>query len=173
MVQKLIEECGFSSGVFNCGESIIIKEIFEKMVREYYMGNHLSHFRLPALLAELVCELSTSSDDKSAINIHIAELAEKICSNYRDNPDIDLYAERAGLSRDRFVRLFGKQIGEPPHRLLMNVRMREAGFMLRYTDLSIKEIAYSTGFSDPLYFSRIFKKYSGKSPKNYKKTLTN
>ena len=40
---------------------------------------------------------------------------------------------------------------------------------LNYTDLSIKEISYKIGFDDPLYFSRIFKNFMGKSPRNYKK----
>lgn len=39
---------------------------------------------------------------------------------------------------------------------------------LSYTDLSIKEISYKVGFEDPLYFSRTFKKFMGKSPRNYK-----
>nr|WP_302849509.1 AraC family transcriptional regulator [Polaribacter filamentus] len=34
----------------------------------------------------------------------------------------------------------------------------------------MKEISYKVGFEDPLYFSRIFKKFMGKSPRNYKQS---
>lgn len=48
-------------------------------------------------------------------------------------------------------------------------KVQKACEYLNYTDLSIKEISFKTGFEDPLYFSRIFKNYMGKSPRNYKK----
>jgi len=41
---------------------------------------------------------------------------------------------------------------------------------LSYTDLSIKEISFKIGFEDPLYFSRTFKNFMGKSPRNYRKS---
>ena len=41
---------------------------------------------------------------------------------------------------------------------------------LNYTDLSIKEISFKVGVEDPLYFSRIFKNYMGKSLRNYKQS---
>jgi len=47
-------------------------------------------------------------------------------------------------------------------------KVQKACEYLYYTDLSIKEISYKVGFEDPLYFSRIFKNYMGKSPRKYK-----
>ena len=49
-------------------------------------------------------------------------------------------------------------------------KVQKACEYLSYTDLSIKEISHKIGFDDPLYFSRTFKKFMGKSPRNYKKS---
>lgn len=169
--QDLLEKCGLGCGVFN-GDNMLIKEVFEKMVKEYCTGSKLSHIKLPALLTELICDLASALDGNGKINTHIAELAAFIYSNFSENPDIDEFAKKASLSRDRFVHLFSRQIGEPPHRFLMNVRIKEAISMLRHTDLSVNEIAYGVGFSDPLYFSRVFKKHNDMSPKKYKMSIS-
>lgn len=47
-------------------------------------------------------------------------------------------------------------------------KVQKACEYLSYTDLSIKQISYKIGFDDPLYFSRTFKNFMGKSPRNYK-----
>ncbi len=41
------------------------------------------------------------------------------------------------------------------------------------TNFPIKDIAYEVGYNDPLYFTRVFKKYSGVSPKDFRKQLKN
>ena len=46
--------------------------------------------------------------------------------------------------------------------------MLEAARLLRFTDLTVGEIAYRVGFGDQLYFSRAFKRHSGEAPMNYR-----
>ena len=45
--------------------------------------------------------------------------------------------------------------------------MNKAAALLEEGSLSVGEVAYSTGFSDQLYFSRVFKKYMGVPPSHY------
>ena len=63
---------------------------------------------------------------------------------------------------------FKKQTGYSLMHFFNLKKMQKACEYINYTDLSIKEISYKVGFQDPLYFSRIFKKYMGMSPKFYK-----
>ena len=49
--------------------------------------------------------------------------------------------------------------------------MLEAARLLRYTDRTVGEIAHATGFTDPLYFSRAFKRRFGESPMAYRDTV--
>jgi AraC family transcriptional activator of pobA len=46
--------------------------------------------------------------------------------------------------------------------------MLEAARLLRFTDKTMGEVAYESGFSDPLYFSRAFKRHNGQSPSAYR-----
>lgn len=50
-------------------------------------------------------------------------------------------------------------------------KIQKACELLNYTDKSIKEISFAVGFENPFYFSRLFKKYMGKSPRNYRRDL--
>ena len=50
---------------------------------------------------------------------------------------------------------------------LTQVRLEHAKNMLKEGNMSIKEVAYATGFHSQSYFSKIFKKYTGTSPSEY------
>lgn len=59
--------------------------------------------------------------------------------------------------------------GLSPHDYLQKYRINEACSLLRRRDFTVAEVAGSVGFSDPLYFSRIFKKLKGLSPSDYQR----
>ena len=54
--------------------------------------------------------------------------------------------------------------------LMQEHAVREAQKLLRYTVLSVSEIAYQLNFSAPTYFARLFKKHIGKTPEAYRKS---
>ena len=54
---------------------------------------------------------------------------------------------------------------------LTEVRLRNARELLKDSGLSIKEICAESGYSDPNYFSRIFKKYEGVTPSEFRERL--
>ena len=58
--------------------------------------------------------------------------------------------------------------GMSPIDYLTTVRINRACFLLRNSSNNINEIAYSVGYSDPKYFSRVFKRTMGVTPTQYK-----
>lgn len=80
-------------------------------------------------------------------------------------PDI---ARHTGLSKQHLIYLFNQETGCPPIEYFIRMKMQRASSLLDLTDLSIKEIAASVGFADPYYFSRLFKKFIGCSPTEYR-----
>lgn len=87
--------------------------------------------------------------------------------NYSRDIDVDDIASNAGISRSHLYRLFMQHISIPPNEYLTRYRIQKACLLLKNQSLSVGEAAYSTGFSDQLYFSRVFKKYKGVPPSRY------
>lgn len=87
--------------------------------------------------------------------------------NYSMNISVSDVAASAGISRSHLYRLFVRHVSMPPNEYLMRYRIGKAVSLLETGRLTVGETAYSTGFSDQLYFSRVFKKYMGMPPSRY------
>jgi AraC-like DNA-binding protein len=72
------------------------------------------------------------------------------------------------MSRVTFYRKIKSLTGLSAVEFVRNVRLKHACEMLKNNSGNISEIAYAVGFQDPRYFSTIFKKEFGISPKQYK-----
>lgn len=79
-------------------------------------------------------------------------------------------AKTAGLSKEYFIRQFKKSCGTTPGNYFLQMKMRTACDQLVGTDLHIREIAFRLGYEDPFYFSRIFKRLRGVSPRQYRQS---
>lgn len=78
----------------------------------------------------------------------------------------DLYPEM-GISRAQFFRKVKAISDLSPNRLIVNIKMNIAADMLREGRLSVSEVAYKLGYTDPSYFSKVFKGTYGISPSDY------
>jgi AraC-like DNA-binding protein len=72
------------------------------------------------------------------------------------------------LSPYHFIRKFKKEIGYTPYRYVLMVKASTASHLLKYTSLSIKEIAYTCGFSSEGSFCNAFKNLVGVWPMSYR-----
>lgn len=90
-----------------------------------------------------------------------------ISRNYSRDITICDVADFVGVSESHLYRVFAQELNVAPTQFLMRYRIGEAAAMLRNTGLTVGEIAASVGFRDPLYFSRVFKKVKGVSPREY------
>ncbi|MGC4015505.1 MAG: AraC family transcriptional regulator [Luteolibacter sp.] len=79
-------------------------------------------------------------------------------------------AAALGLNYETFRRNFQKHAGQSPHRYHLRQLVNSAARMLDTTDLKAAEIARTLGFCDEAYFSRTFKKLTGRSPRAYRQT---
>lgn len=99
----------------------------------------------------------------------IDEMKKYIRENFTNDISLDQVAEHVGLNPDYLGRLFKRIEGLTFTDYLISLRMEKAKELLGERELSIKEIAYMVGYSDPNYFSRAFKKYVGISATQYEK----
>lgn len=80
-------------------------------------------------------------------------------------------AERLQCSPDYLSHLFHRETGEKLIQYIHRVRIEGAIMALETTPLHVSEIAYASGFSDPAYFARVFKKHKGESPQEFRARL--
>ncbi len=99
----------------------------------------------------------------------IRRVCEYICDNLHENLSVGLLARRAGLSRSYLSGLFKKETGEPLKGYIMRKRLETAAAMLKSTDASCADIAFTLSFSTQSYFTECFKKHYGCTPGEYRR----
>lgn len=81
-------------------------------------------------------------------------------------------ARMLGFSTSQLHRKLTALTGLPAGRYIYQIRLEAARELLRQKDLTISEIAYQTGFSDPAYFTKMFSRAFGRSPRHYRSSLS-
>lgn len=109
-------------------------------------------------------ELITPENDK------IFDAAKAyIENNLHEDISIDQLCSELHIGRTKLYEIFRNELKMGISKYILLRRMHKAKKLLKTTDFSISEIADSVGFSDYNYFSRVYKKTYGKSPKSYRK----
>ena len=99
----------------------------------------------------------------------ILKAKKYIEENYADqNTTLTTVAEAVAMSPNHFSTIFSHECKTTFIEYLTNVRIENAKRLMKETDMKGYDIAYECGFSDPHYFSYIFKKNTGLSPREYK-----
>lgn len=147
---------------------------FEKMINAYYnkqAGEELLRSGYMLVLLALIKESALLPSKSRSVNANSS--LEKVLSDmhvYFNEPiDVKKYAQICHLSEDSFIRMFKKNMGCPPYRYQLKIRIERAAEMLENSSLNVSECAQAVGFGDNAYFCRIFKKYTGHPPSYYKK----
>ncbi len=78
-------------------------------------------------------------------------------------------AEAIGVSCSYLGQLFQRELGVSPWEYLHRYRIERACELLRMSDASVTAIAEQVGFNDPAYFSRVFRRQAGCSPREYRR----
>ena len=91
-----------------------------------------------------------------------------ISDNFASNITLDDVARHVHLNPAYFSTIFKQSCGSSFKEYLNMVRIEESKRLLANTDYSVVDIAVATGFMDQSYFSKVFKKYTGLTPKQYR-----
>ena len=87
---------------------------------------------------------------------------------YQKDISLDDVSREINISPYYFSKVFKEATGQNFIDYLTGLRIDKAKELLETTDMSMKEICVEVGYSNPNYFSRIFKKIVGVSPTEYK-----
>ncbi|MGQ7947347.1 hybrid sensor histidine kinase/response regulator transcription factor [Flavobacterium sp. WC2509] len=114
---------------------------------------------------ELSLDILTNTDEDKLFLEKVMQLVEKSIGESYFN--VDFIILNMGISRTNFYKKIKGITGETPHEFINTIQMKKAALLLKSTNYTIGEISVICGFNDPVYFSRIFKKYFGEGPKSY------
>lgn len=121
---------------------------------------------LNSLLVELNSAYFKNKESIHILNSNLSKFIEfklAVETHLIEQPSINSIAEKLALSTNSLYRIVKEYSGGSPKDFLTNRLMIEAQRKLHYSKLSVKELAYELGFNDPDYFSRLFKKCTGKN----------
>ncbi len=99
----------------------------------------------------------------------IPRVERYVKQHYTQDITLEDVCAEFSCSRSSVSHLFKKQTGKSFREYLKDVRIRVAKSLLRYSSISVAEVAISVGFSDSNYFSGVFKATTGMAPLAYRK----
>ena len=113
--------------------------------------------------------LKNCSDNECGATTYFSQAVRFIKNHFGDNFTVDDLALYVGINRKYLHTIFKNACGKSPKEYIIDYRMKKACEFLGQEELSVGNIAYSVGYSDPLMFSKMFKLKMGISPTEYRK----
>ncbi|MBQ2709032.1 MAG: helix-turn-helix transcriptional regulator [Clostridia bacterium] len=98
----------------------------------------------------------------------IYEICHYINEHYAEPLSLEGIAKHFFMSRAKLVRIFRSLLNLSPNQYITNVRLSEARARLRY-GASVKDAAFASGFGSVSYFIKVFRRYTGMTPEEFKK----
>ena len=99
---------------------------------------------------------------------YIKEAITYIEQNFQNDISVVDIANRLGINRSYFGKIFKQTLKQTPQEFLINYRMIKATELLRLTKMSIGDISKAVGYENQLHFSRAFKKIYNISPREWR-----
>lgn len=143
--------------------------LFRVLNGNYSLGNFIYISQvLSLILAETYDRQKKSTDQEQ--NKHVSNVIRYFSKHLDENLTLEEICREFELSKSYLNVIFQKYTQHAPMDFFINMKMKKACQMLKSGDLYIYEIAQRVGYSDQYYFSRIFKRVVGVSPKEYRQS---
>ncbi len=143
-----------------------------KKITTAWTGDEIAYkIKAHSLFLELLRYIAIRSY-KSDIRHNQSDISAAILfleSNYISDVDASELAKMCGMCESKFRSRFHSYAGMPPISYRNFLRVKKAAELLSNGEYNVSETAFLTGFSDIAYFNRVFKKFFGKNPSDYKK----
>ena len=139
-----------------------------KELQQYFMERFAQKLpaTVPAESADSVEEEPKISAMDESFMQQVMDFMEANMSN--EDLEIESFAEKLCVSRAVFYRKLKSITGYTPVEFVRVIRLKRAIQLIKDNSFTVSELAYMTGFSDPKYFARCFKKMTGMTPTEYR-----
>ena len=103
----------------------------------------------------------------------LSDAVDYMTANIDEAINLADIAQATNRSPSHIARIFRTELGMPPHRYLINLRVDKARRLLEKTSMSIAEIAYECGFAHQEHLTRLFRRHCGTTPAAYRRSKRN
>ncbi len=152
-------------------ESLILR-ITDHVCSGSQAAAYCSQVSLANLLDALVWTCTDLPESTSRADERLATVRQFIEENYADPISADDLASMAGMSKGYLFRAFKGAFGQPPLAYQQQLRLEAAKTLLRSTALRCREVASRCGYENGQFFSRLFKRATGMTPRQFRKEAT-
>lgn len=119
-----------------------------------------------------ICD-ALAEEKRNASSVMIEQAKVFLRANFQDPKlTLEIVAKQVNVSTNYFSLLFKKTMGQSFVSYLTDLRLEHAKKLLESSDYRSYEISYRCGYENPTYFSTIFKKHFGLSPKEYREQFS-
>ncbi len=143
----------------------------EQMHRQWQQSGALEKFHVKALFHLFAYDLLQQSQTLGGGTAQpqlITQAIRYLEERYAEPITLNSLAAALHCSARQLQRLFKARLNVGPMEYLIQVRLQQAKALLKHTNATLTQIAEAVGYMDSYYFSRMFKKYTGMSPRQYK-----
>ena len=162
--------------IFDCQENLILKEIIENILCEYFKPSICSKDVIDAYMVVVFSELlrtfqkQNAMESKNSKQTYLGSIIQYI-EEHHESCTLQSVAEHFNFNSNYLSRLIKNQLGKNFKDLMQELRFSKACILLRTTQLSIEEIANEVGYNNLGFFYQKFNVLYGQSPKQYRKKM--
>ena len=172
-VNNVLEQFGLTEPmIFQLTDIKNLERCFRKM-HEALLGDSLfGNYRAAGFLYDFLIEfyrLISAVSGNSVVNPAVIKAVDYINANYTDEITLEELCETAGVSKQHLCRLFRSALNSRPMEYIAKRRIQAAKELLSDTDKTIDEISEETGFCTGSYFCKLFRRYEGMTPSQFRR----
>lgn len=149
----------------------LFHQLMDMSLEENHYTKKMSDYAVSLLLMELSREYFRSRDAGISLPPLVISAREWIKNHYFLPFEVSELAETLGYRADYLSSVFKKNMGVSIVRYTNGLRIKTAKTLLSNYSVTIKEAAFSCGFSDEKYFMKVFKEFEGMTPAQYKNSF--
>lgn len=159
--------------IVGLGESYLkCKQLFAECYQYWSVGasiqNAIYCSHLLGLLLTMLTMFHNHPPSSLTKDDHVNELIQYMLRHIEERITLQQLCKKTNLSKPYLVKLFNKYTGHSPIDYFLRLKIKRACEYFDSTDLTVKEVCYKLGFTDPYYFSRLFSKIMGQPPTKYR-----
>lgn len=157
--------------VFRSSKTEEYSSLLSSLLATARSSSYIRDMEINSLLSSLLVLLMEDSWNPENISNkqgQVVNIREYIDTHYSDDITLESLSDRFFINKTYLSEIFKEQYGVNLKDYLTSVRITEAKKLLRFTDKTTEEIAENIGINGAAYFSRLFKRVEGVSPKEYR-----